>query len=145
MVHCDYCNAPMLSITQVCPNCGREQPPYPPVLPGGGGKSYRGWASILFLIGLGLLALGIALFFSAPYNNVSAYVFGSPDSQPQYLQLFGTPITPGYGYVIFFGGIGLILWLWALVSYNRGNRIDKANAALLRSLARNGNGNGNGH
>ena len=149
MTHCEYCNAPLLSITQVCPNCGREQPPYPPVLPGGGGKSYRGWASITFLLGLGLIILGSVMFIMAPYSNVAAYVYGSPGSatgtnSPQYLMIGNTPITPGYGYLIFFGGIGMALWISTFVSYNRGTRIDKANTALLRSLNRNGNGNGNG-
>ncbi|SRR5579884_3553220 len=145
MIHCDFCNAPMLSITQVCPNCGREQPPYPPVLPGGGGTSYRGWSYILGALGLFFAILGAIMFFVSPYNNISAYAYGTPDSyingnNPQYLNVFGTPIYPGIGYLILFGGLAVILWFWGFVSWNRGNRIDRANAALLRSLARNNTG-----
>jgi hypothetical protein len=143
MNECEFCHAPLLSITQVCPNCKREQPPYPPILPGGGGDSYKGWAAILLLLGAGLLILGIAMFFQGPYANYAAYTYGTPDSyingnNPQWIMLFGdTPVYPGWGYLIFFGGFTLVLWLWAFVSYNRGNRIDKANAAILRSLRRN--------
>ena len=145
MVRCEYCNAPLLSITQVCPNCHREQPPYPPVLPGGGGRSYRGWALIQFLLGIFFTTIGVILWLQGPYNNVSAYAFGSPESyingnHPMYLgQQSGFPIYPGYGYLIFAGGIGIILLVWAFVSYNRGRRIDELNANLLRSLRNNSN------
>jgi hypothetical protein len=152
MNHCEYCNAPLLSITRVCPNCHREQPPYPPVLPGGGGKSFRGWSNILFALAAFFLAIGIAMFFQAPYSVPSAYIFGSPSSYintgtPTYL--LANPdgsggIYPGYGYLIFWGGIAVVLALWAFVSRNRGNRIDKANAVILRALQRNGNNNNAG-
>lgn len=145
MIRCEYCNAPMLSITQVCPNCKREQPPYPPQLPGGGGKSYSRWALILVLHGIFFLGLGIAMFIQTPISDASAYTYGSPDSYlksstgaAQYLGGPDFPIYPGYGYLIFFGGIGVILLLWALISYNRGRRIDKVNATLLRAIERNG-------
>jgi hypothetical protein len=146
MVRCEYCNAPLLSTTKVCPHCHREQPPYPPVLPGGGGRSYTGWAAILGGIGVLLATVGIVLFFQAPYANDSAYVYGSPESyingnNPQYLSFLGSPVYPGTGYLIFFGGFAVILFLWAIVSYNRGRRIDRANAALLRSLRNNNNNN----
>ena len=157
MNHCAYCNAPILSLTEVCPNCHRKQPPYPPVLPGGGGRSYRGWAGILVGIGVILLIMGLATFFQGPYSNVEALVYGDPTTYiantagtAQYLGaspdvpflgiITGTPIYPGFGYLIFFGGMALILFFRALVSFNRGQRIDKANAAILAQL-RNGNGN----
>jgi hypothetical protein len=152
MNHCEYCNAPLLSITRVCPNCHREQPPYPPVLPGGGGKSFRGWSNILFALAAFFLAIGIAMFFQAPYSVPSAYIFGSPSSYintgtPTYLLANSDGsggIYPGYGYLIFWGGIAVVLALWAFVSRNRGNRIDKANAVILRALQRNGNNNNAG-
>ncbi len=139
MLHCEYCNAPLLSMTTVCPNCHREQPPFPPVLPGGGGRSYRGWASIIAGIGVGLWAIAIATFFQSPYSNVAGLIYGSPSvyvstGQAQYLMVNGAPIYSGYGYLIFFGGIGTTLLLWAFISYNRGNRIDKANAAIIRAM-----------
>ena len=150
MNHCEYCNAPMLSITKVCPNCQREQPPYPPVLPGGGSKSYTGWA--LYLIGFAALfgALGVAMLFQGPYSTASAWIFGSPDNaftgnQQTYLlpNSDGSGgFYPGWGYLIFFGGIAVILVFWAVISYNRGQSIDKANRAILRSLEHNANGNG---
>ncbi len=148
MLHCEYCNAPLLSITKVCPNCHREQPPYPPVLPGGGGKSYSGWAVILVSIGALSLILAVAMFFQAPYSNPAAWIYGSPNdivnnNTPTYL--FPDPdggggIYPGYGYLFFFGGITVLLWLWAFVSYNRGRAIDRANRRILQSLQRSANG-----
>ncbi|MBA3824050.1 MAG: hypothetical protein H0X24_09145 [Ktedonobacterales bacterium] len=143
MNHCEYCGAPLLSITKVCPNCHREQPPYPPVLPGGGGRSYSGWALILTGLSLFMLVLGIAMYWLASYSNASAWIYGSPDSyintgSPAYLG--SNPSAgdqgwiPGNGYLIFFGGIALVLGVWAVISYNRGRRIDKANAALLETL-----------
>jgi hypothetical protein len=148
MNRCEYCNAPMLSMLNVCPNCHREQPPYPPVLPGGGGKSFRGWALILYGLAAGFLALGIAMYFVAPYSIPAAYIYGSPDSyllnnSPTYIAPNPDGSGgwyPGYGYLIFFGGIAVLLAAWAFISQNRGRRIDQANAVLLRTL-RNGNGN----
>lgn len=144
MVRCDYCNAPMMSITTVCPNCHREQPPYPPVLPGGGGKSYRGWAMIQLSLATGMILLAIFTFIQAPYSNIEANSYGSPSvyeatGQAQYLnQANGTPLYPGYGYAIFFGGIAVILLISAFISYNRGQRIDGANRQLLEALRQNG-------
>jgi len=142
MNHCEYCNAPLLSITKVCPNCHREQPPYPPVLPGGGGRSYSGWALILtgFAVFFGVLAF--FMWWYAPFSNASAWVYGSPDSisagSPAYIgfdpQAKNQGWIPGDGYAIFFGGIAAILGVWAWISYNRGQRIDKANADLLETL-----------
>ncbi len=143
MNHCEFCGAPLLSITKVCPNCHREQPPYPPVLPGGGGRSYSGWALILLGFSGFFLTLGIAMYWLAPYSNASAWIYGSPDSyvntgQPAYLGADpanqNQGFIPGNGYFIFFGGIAAILAVWSLISYNRGRRIDKANAALLETL-----------
>lgn len=147
MNRCVYCNAPMLSLTEVCPNCHRQQPPYPPVLPGGGGRSYRGWALILVGIGALLLTMGIALAIQGPFSTIEALTYGSPavyisTGQAQYLGQgdapflgqTGTPFYPGYGYLIFFGGIAVICFIRAFISYNRGQRIDRANAALLRQL-----------
>jgi hypothetical protein len=139
MNQCEFCHAPMLSITEVCPNCGRQQPPYPPVLPGGGGKSYRGWALILSGLSVGFAILGIAMYIQAPYADIAAYVYGDPNSylttnKPAWLTFMDSPVYSGWGYLAFFGGIALILIFWAWVSYTRGNRIDQANAALLRSL-----------
>jgi len=147
MVYCEYCNAPLLSITQVCPNCQREQPPFPPQLPGGGGRSYRGWAYILGGIGLGLLIIGIAMYIQGPISNIAAFTYGSPDSyivnnQPAYYSLAGGPLYPGVGYAIFFGGFAAVLFFWAFVSWNRGSKIDQANEPLLRALERLNNGNG---
>jgi len=145
MNRCEFCNAPMLSMVTVCPNCHREQPPYPPVLPGGGGKSFSGWALILSLLGAGLFILGVVMLFTAPVSNVSAYIYGSPDSyingnNPTYLgNSSGNPLYPGYGYLLLFGGIAVVLWAWAFISYSRGRRIDSANAAVLRSLEHHNN------
>jgi len=137
----------MLSITEVCPNCKRVQPPYPPVLPGGGGKSYRGWAYILTSIGVGLFIMGVAMYFQSPYSDIAAATYGSQQDyistgKPVWFQFFGSffgPVYPGYGYIAFFCGLAIVLFIWAFVSYNRGNKIDKANVAILRSLRRSGN------
>ncbi len=152
MIRCEYCNAPMLSITRVCPNCHREQPPYPPVLPGGGGKSFQGWALILLGLAVFFLIVGIGMALSAPYSNPAAFIYGSPDSYinngtPTYLA--ANPdgsggIYPGYGYILTFGGLAVLLGIWSFISFNRGRRIDKANEQILRTLQQNGNGNGNG-
>ncbi len=105
-----------------------------------------------------LLAIGIATGIQGPVSVASAVIYGSPSyyissGQAQYLGqsssvpflgLTNTPIYPGYGYFIFFGGIALVCYIYAFISYNRGKRIDKANEGLLRQLRRNGNGNGNG-
>lgn len=133
----------MLSMTTICPNCHREQPPYPPVLPGGGGKSYRGWAAIQLSLSVGFLLLAIFTYIQAPFSNVEANVYGSPETyiatgQPQYLNGPDNPIYPGYGYLIFFGLIALVLIVSAGVSYSRGQRIDRANRQLLDALRRNG-------
>lgn len=153
MIHCDYCDAPLLSITTVCPNCHREQPPYPPVLPGGGGKSYSGWAGILLGFAAMSAILAGATWYQSSYNVPSAWIYGPPSNAfssnpPVYLfpNADGSGgIYPGDGYALLFGGIALILVLWAFVSYNRGRSIDRANHTLLRSLERNAQENSNGH
>jgi hypothetical protein len=118
MNHCEFCGAPLLSITKVCPNCHREQPPYPPVLPGGGGRSYSGWALILTGFAIFFLVLAGVTYWLAPYSNASAWVYGSPDSYintgtPSYIGYDANTQNqgwiPGNGYFIFFGGIALIL------------------------------------
>lgn len=138
MNHCAYCNAPLLSVAQICPKCGNEQPPYPPILPGGGGKSYRGWAYILISIGTGLLILGIAMFLQQPYSLASAQIYGSPSASavnnPAYLTFLGAEVYPGWGYLIFFGGIAAVLYFNAARSISRGRRIDAANPEALRAL-----------
>jgi hypothetical protein len=87
--------------------------------------------------------LGGAMWWFATYSNASAWTYGSPDSyintgSPAYLganpEAGNQGWIPGDGYLIFFGGIALILAVWAVVSYNRGRRIDSANAALLQTL-----------
>lgn len=150
MNYCEYCHAPMLDLVQVCPNCHREQPPYPPQLPGGGGKSYRGWAAILLSLAVFWIGVGVAMFIMQPTSNISAFIYGQPDAyvngnNGQYLgegavHGSGFPLYPGYGYLAFFGILGIILLLYAVTSWNRGNRIDKANRMILQSLQRNGNG-----
>jgi hypothetical protein len=131
----------MLATTTICPNCHRPQLPFPPIPPGGGGRSYRGWAAILTLIGTILLAIGFASFLQAPYSLAATWIYGSPDGavsgQPSYFGAGG--ITPGVGYLIFWGGMGAALYIWAFVTYNRGRLIDKANERTLRALKQNGN------
>ncbi len=131
----------MLATTTVCPNCHRPQLAFPPIPPGGGGRSYRGWAAILSIIGAILAAIGIASFLQAPYSVAAAWIYGAPSGatsgQPTYLGADANGaggFIPGIGYLIFWGGMGLGLFIWAFVTYNRGRRIDKANERTKRVL-----------